>query len=102
MREQHKTAREIAAWMIVALFWIIVGMILTSCSAEGIEQDPWPCPKDRYCVSTTYPIGEAPFETVVCECRDPKINEDGFFVVTKCYDLEGNLICIDRSNPENK
>ena len=105
MKTRPNTTSEIKtnmgfSWILIAFMigFVFAILALASCSTPGIGYDPWPCPKDTYCVSTTYPIGEPSYETVVCECRDPYIDEDGFEVITICYDLEGNVICTDRKN----
>ena len=80
------------SWILMLLilgliFGVLALISLSSCSTPGTGYDDWPCP-DTYCVSTTYPTDGPSYETIVCECRDPYEDEDGFEVITVCYDVE--------------
>ena len=97
------------SWILMLLilgliFGVLALISLSSCSTPGTGYDDWPCP-DTYCVSTTYPTDGPSYETIVCECRDPYEDEDGFEVITVCYDveawrngIENIIICTDRKN----
>ena len=49
-------------------------LLIVGCTAEGIEQEPWPCP-EVYCVATTTREDNTTYSDRVCEWRTPYINE---------------------------
>ena len=60
-------------------------LLIVGCTAEGIEQENWPCP-DVYCVATVTREDNTTYTDRVCEWRTPYINERGERVVTFCED----------------